>query len=135
MKYRLPKLQLLTNFVRVQSDSRWTIYLAIFPHLVIQLKAVILSHLLLDELQHFCLCYFLSASGDDLLGNLYDDLPTSENSGENKRKLETDRDDNESPAKRILAGEEIILLQLLLNCRLNNVKAMHQIYRAKMNES
>ena len=57
---------------------------------------------------------FLSASGDDLLGNLYDDLPTSENSGESiKRKLETDQDDNdELPAKRILAGEEIIMLIL-----------------------
>lgn len=62
------------------------------------------------------------------MGNLYDDLPTSENSGENKRKLETTQDDNESPAKRILAGEEIILLQLLMNCRLYNVNAMQQIY-------
>ena len=32
----------LTNFVRLHSDSKWTIYLAIFPHLVIQLKALIL---------------------------------------------------------------------------------------------
>jgi len=46
------------------------------------------------------------------LGNLYDDLPTSGNSGENKRKLaiETDQDDNELPAKRILAGGKIIML-------------------------
>lgn len=58
------------------------------------------------------LFYFLSASGDDLLGNLYDDIPTSGNSGENKRKLETDQDDNELPAKRILAGGEIIMLIL-----------------------
>ena len=66
---------------------------------------------MLAELQHFGLCYFLSASGDNLLGNLYDDLPNSENNGENKRKLETaDQDDNELPAKRILTGEEIMLL-------------------------
>lgn len=37
------------------------------------------------------------------MGNLYDDLPNSENNGENKRKLEiADQDDNELPAKRIL---------------------------------
>jgi len=46
------------------------------------------------------------------MGNLYDDLPTSGNSGENKRKLETDQDDNELPAKRILAGGRIIMLIL-----------------------
>ena len=74
----------------------------------------LITLLLLAESHHFGLCYFLSASADDLLGNLYDDLPTSENTGENKRKLETltDPEDNELPAKRILAGEEIILLIL-----------------------
>ena len=98
-------------------------------------KALILYSSFVRWITAFGLCYFLSASGDDLLGNLYDDLPTSENSGENKRKLETTQDDNESPAKRILAGEEIILLQLLMNCRLYNVNAMQQIYWAQMCES
>ena len=43
-------------------------------------------------------------------GNLYDDLPTSENSQENKRKLETNGDDHSTPAKRPLTRKIVRLL-------------------------
>ena len=45
-------------------------------------------------------------------GNLYDDLPTSENNQENlenKRKLETNGDDHSTPAKRPLTREIVRL--------------------------
>lgn len=103
-----------TNHMRLHNNySKWTIYLATFLHPVILPENSSISPIfVIYVITLFLFFGFSLADGGNGLGSLYDDLPSSENSGENKRKLESDQDDNEIPAKRLLTRK---IIQLALS--------------------